>query len=220
MANAGGPSISNGRVLVIGAGGLGCAVLPRLARMAIGRLTIVDGDRVAEHNLERQPLYDLMDVGAFKASTAAAWMRQIMATGDATGIDVFVDASNAQELIGDADLVVEAVDDLHAKQLIDRVCGELHVPLVSGGVHRHQGQVIVLHAIGAGNDLSRADLFRGRAGAEQDGCDMRDVPLELLDEVGRAMAASARSMMRGEPVMNGAVELFDGRKWITLEPPR
>jgi adenylyltransferase/sulfurtransferase len=220
MAAPGGPFLSGLHVVVIGAGGLGCAVLPRLARMGIGRLTIVDGDRVEEKNLDRQPLYDLMDVGAPKASTAAAWMRQIMASGAAVGRDLFLDASNAFELVESADVVVEGVDDLHAKQLIDRACAELGVPLVSGGVHQQQGQVIVLHAPGEATTLSRADLFAGKPGSEQDGCDMRDVSVDLLEEVGRRMASLARSILRGETVRNGVVELFSGKGWLSIEPPR
>ncbi len=216
----GGPSISGERVVVVGAGALGCAVLPRLARMRIGSLVIVDGDRVEAANLGRQPLYEDMDIGFPKATTAAGWMRQIIATGTADGVDAFVDDGNAEHLLRGADLVVEGVDDLHAKHLIDRTCGTLGIPLVSGGVHQHQGQVIVLHATGEGSTLHRNDLFNGRAGAAQDGCDMRQVPIDLLEEVGKVMAARARAILRGEPVTNGAIELWSGSNWISLAPPR
>lgn len=220
MATPGGPSLSNLHAVVIGAGGLGCAVLPRLARMGIGRLTVIDGDRVERANLERQPLYEEMDIGSFKASTAAAWMRQIIASGSATGRDVFLSAANAHELLEHADLVVEGVDDLHAKQLIDRVCEELAIPLVSGGVHAKQGQVIVLHAPGDGRSLTRADVFSGKPAGEQDGCDMADVPIDLLEEVARVMASRARSILREEPVRNGAIELLCGERWLVIDPPR
>lgn len=218
MASPSGPSLYGRHVVVIGAGGLGCTVLPRLARMAIGRLTVVDGDRVEAGNLERQPLYDLMDVGTFKASTAAAWMRQIMATGNAVAHDVFLDAANARELLEGADVVVEGVDDLHAKHVIDRECAALDVPLVSGGVHRDQGQVIVLHARGEGAQLTRAGLFTGGTGPGQDECDMRGVQLELLEVVGRVMASRTRDILRGEAMLNGRIELFEGRQWITIDP--
>ena len=220
MVTPGGPSLSTLHVVVVGAGGLGCAVLPRLARMGIGRLTIVDGDRVEETNLDRQPLYEEMDIGTFKASTAAGWMRQIMASGVATGRDVFLDAANAHELLEDADVVVEGVDDLHAKQLIDRVCAELTIPLVSGGVHAKQGQVIVLHTPGEGEALSRADIFNGKPSSAQDGCDMRDVSVATLDEVGRVMATRVRAVLRAEPVRNGAIELLGERGWLMIDPPR
>ena len=178
MAEPSGLFSFHARVAVIGAGALGCAVLPRIARMRIAKLSIVDGDRVEKKNLERQSLFEEMDIGQFKASTVAGWMRQVLASGEVVAHDVFMDASNAQELLRDHDVVVEGVDDLHAKELIDRVCGELHIPLISGGVHLKQGQVMLLHATNAGLDLSRSDVFGGRSGVEQDGCDMRHVPMK------------------------------------------
>lgn len=220
MASPSGPSLSGKHVVVIGAGGLGCAVLPRIARMAVARLTIVDGDGVEASNLERQPLYEDMDIGFPKASTAAGWMRQIMAGGQVVAHDVFIDAGNAAALINGADVVVEGVDDLHAKQLIDRVCAERGVPLVSGGVHQRQGQVITLHAPGDHAAMTRAEVFSGRTGAGQDGCDMHGVPVDLLEEVGRVMASRARQILRSEPLVNGRIELFDVRKkdWTFIDP--
>lgn len=213
---------THARIAVIGAGGLGCAVLPRIARMRIARLSIVDGDRVEAANLERQPIYEEVDIGHFKATTAAMWMRQILAGGDVDARTVFLDAANAHDLLHDHDIVVEGVDDLHAKALIDRTCAELGIPLVSGGVHEKQGQVIVLHAPGAHVALTREAIFTGRAGPAQDGCDMRRVPLEVLEETGRVMAQHVHDLLHGRTVANGRIDLFDGRSgaWTAIDPPR
>lgn len=214
-------ALGTARITVIGAGGLGCAVLPRIARMAIARLSIIDGDHVEEANLARQPLYDEMDIGHHKATTAAMWMRQVLVGGAVDATVRFVDAANAQELLAGSDIVVEGVDDLHAKDLIDRTCAALGIPLVSGGVHREEGQVLVLHAPGEGARIDRAGLFAGRAGPAQDGCDMRAVPLAVLEETGRAMAGRVHDMLHGRPVVNGRAELLDGRKgtWTMIDPP-
>jgi molybdopterin/thiamine biosynthesis adenylyltransferase len=220
MGEPRGARLSKAHVVVVGAGGLGCSVLPRLARMGLGRLTIIDGDRVEAKNLPQQPLYEEMDIGHFKASTAASWMRQLMPDGEVAAHDVFISSANVQELLAGATGVVEGVDDLHAKQLIDRACNELHIPLVSGGVHKDQGQVIVLHAPGERAELLREQLFSGRPAGEQDGCDMRDVPLSVLDATGRQMAHRMRSILHGEPASNGAIEVYRGTEWITLAPPR
>lgn len=211
---------SQAHVVVIGAGGLGCQVLPRVARMAVSRLTIIDGDRVEARNLPHQSLYDEMDIGHPKSTTAAGWMRQIMPAGEVVPHDVFVDAANVKDLISGAQVVVEGVDDLHAKQLIDRACAELGIPLVSGAVHQRQGQVIVLHAAGADKSLSREQLFQGRPTDQQDGCDMRQVPEALLEEVGRRMASHARDILYGKPVANGVIDLLKGTEWISIAPPR
>jgi molybdopterin/thiamine biosynthesis adenylyltransferase len=207
-------------VAVIGAGGIGCAVLPRVARMPIDVLTVIDGDRVEVANLDRQSLYATADVGHWKVEVARGWLR-LVSGADLIARSVFVDAANVKDLLAGQDLVLEGVDDLHAKQLIDRTCGELGIPLVSGGVHRQQGQVIVLHTTGENEGLTRSDLFAGRAGSEQDACDMREVPLDLLEEVGRVMVARAGAILRGEAVVNGRIEIFElsSNTWTSIQPP-
>ena len=221
MSTAGSRSGTGARIAVIGAGGLGCAVLPRLARMQLARLTIIDGDRVESANLPRQPLYEEADIGHFKATTAALWMRQLLVAGEVQPHVVFLDQSNAEELLRGHDIVVEGVDDLHAKALIDRSCGALGIPLVSGGVHEEQGQVFMLHTPGEHAALDRTTLFRGPVGAAQDGCDMRNVPLQVLEETGRRMVQLVQERLQGRPVANGTIDLFDGRtnSWTSIAPP-
>jgi adenylyltransferase/sulfurtransferase len=217
MAKAGGGM----RVAVIGLGGIGNAVLARLVRMPVTVLTLIDGDKVEAHNLERQPLYAPADIGHFKVEVARGWLRHV-SRAELRVKTAFIDTANAEFLLKDHDLVVEGVDDLHAKQAIDATCARLGIPLVSGAVHQRQGQVLVTHAPGEGAALTRGDIFQGRPGMEQDGCDMRQVPLEVLEEVGRAMVGRVRSILLGEPVVNGRVELFDGARnsWMALDPPR
>lgn len=209
------------RVAVVGLGGIGNAVLARLVRMPVTTLSLIDGDRVEEHNLERQPLFAPADIGHYKVDVAHGWLRHV-SRADLRVLKAFLDGANAEFLLKDHDLVVEGVDDLHAKNAIDAICARLGIPLVSGAVHQHQGQVLVTHAPGAGSALTRSDIFQGRPGMEQDGCDMRQVPLEVLEEVGRAMVGRVRSILLGEPVVNGRLELFDGARnaWMVLDPPQ
>lgn len=216
MAQAGGK-----RVAVVGIGGIGNAVLARLVRMPIATLTLIDGDKVEAHNLERQPLFAPADIAHFKVEVARGWLRHV-SRAELRVKQAFLDTANAEFLLQDHDLVVEGVDDLHAKNAIDATCAKLGIPLVSGAVHQQQGQVLVTHVPGIGAALTRADIFQGRPGAAQDGCDMRQVPLEVLEEVGRAMVGRARSILLGEPVVNGRLELFDGARggWMVIEPPR
>lgn len=207
------------RIAVVGIGGIGCAVLPRMVRWPLVRLTLIDGDRVEEHNLERQELYAEMDIGAWKSGVSAAWMRQVIPATSVEQHPVFLGANNARELLTEHDAVIECTDDLHAKQAIDEACASLAIPLVSGGVHGKQGQVIALHGPGNGHALTRKSLFAGRAGGEQDGCDMRNVPLETLDMVARRMVSLTRSLLLGEAETNGRIELLSGDRWTSIDPP-
>ncbi|MEO8066513.1 MAG: ThiF family adenylyltransferase [Flavobacteriales bacterium] len=207
------------RIAVVGIGGIGCAVLPRMARWPLVRLTLIDGDRVEEHNLERQELYAEMDIGAWKAGVGAAWMRQVIPATSIEPHTVFIGANNARELLAEHDAVLECTDDLHAKDAIDEACAALSIPLVSGGVHGKQGQVIALHGPGSMHALTRKDLFAGRPGGEQDGCNMRNVPLETLDAVAKRMVSLTRTLLLGEPMTNGRVELLSGDRWMNIDPP-
>ena len=88
-------------------------------------------------------------------------------------------------------------------------------------MHARQGQVIVLHAGGGDEQLGLADLFRGRIGDEQDGCDMRRVPAHVVDEVAKRMAWRIRELLDNARPENGRIEHFDGdaRTWKMFAAP-
>lgn len=179
--------------------------------MRIEALTVIDGDRVETANLDRQELYAEVDLGHFKASTARGWLQMGAPGVEVRAIDRFIDASNAEEILSGHGIVADCTDDLHAKALLDQVCGKLGIALVSGALHEKQGQVLVLHAPGDGIGLSRSEVFMGRIGADQDGCDMRRVPMGAIESVGARMAQHVRALMRGEAVVNGNLELYDAK---------
>jgi molybdopterin/thiamine biosynthesis adenylyltransferase len=210
------------RLAVVGLGGIGCALVVRIARMPFEQITLVDGDRVEAANLEKQELYAEVDIGKPKAEVAAAWIRIAPVKARIVPMDAFVDPHNVEELISMHDIVADCTDDLHVRRLIDRTCRDYGVPLVSGAVHGRQGQVITLHRPGAGEDLSLGDLFPGKAAVEQDGCDMRQVPLDVLDQVAARMAMYIRELLNGGQPMNGRIDLYEGtaRAWSQIEPPR
>ncbi len=189
--------------------------------MPFSVITLVDGDRVEEKNLDRQELYAPVDVGRPKVEVAAAWARNAPVTPAIEVHDRFLDRWNAEEIISMHDIVADCTDDAHARRLIDDVCGEFGVALVSGAVHGRQGQVLVLHVEGTNEDLSLAQLFSGRPGAEQDGCDMRHVPMHVLEEVAKRMAWRIRELLNDVHVENGRIEQYDGdvNAWLEIAPP-
>src|SRR4051794_576917 len=110
VSAAGQVRLGDASVLVIGAGGLGSAVLQYLCAAGVGRLVIVDHDRVEESNLHRQPIYRMTDIGSLKDEAARAAL-------EATNPDVHIEAvcerltpANAARLVASADLVVDAAD--------------------------------------------------------------------------------------------------------------
>jgi molybdopterin/thiamine biosynthesis adenylyltransferase/rhodanese-related sulfurtransferase len=128
-------------VLVVGAGGLGCAVLPYLAAAGVGRLLIVDHDRVEESNLHRQPLYRMSDVGEPKVHAARA---AIAAMNPGTHIEAVCErlsSVNAARLVDGADVVIDAADSFAATYLLSDTCQRAGKPLVSASVLALAGYV-------------------------------------------------------------------------------
>ncbi|MFW2480122.1 MAG: ThiF family adenylyltransferase [Lentimonas sp.] len=131
------------RVLVVGAGGIGCPVLQALAGAGVGRLTIADGDAVALSNLSRQWLHRHSDVGLNKAESAKQQLVKLNPSIEVDVVASMLDDSNAQELIADHDLVVDATDDMDVRYLIDTVSAEFNHPWVHAALYRDNSQLCV-----------------------------------------------------------------------------
>lgn len=193
------------RVVVIGAGGLGCAVLPVLAASGAGEVVIVDDDLVEVTNLHRQTLYGPADVGGWKAEVAAARLTALGAR--VTAVSVRVTAANAAALVEHADLVVDATDDLDARYALDDATAAAGVPLVWGSAVGFTGQVGVSSPTGP----RWSDLFPVRpAPGSLATCEMVGVLPSLCTTVGGAMATEALKLLTGigRPLI-GRVLVFD-----------
>ncbi|WP_027135497.1 HesA/MoeB/ThiF family protein [Geminicoccus roseus] len=134
VGDAGQERLAAARVLVVGAGGLGSPVLANLAGAGIGRLAVVDHDRVETSNLHRQPLFRQVDVGRPKAEAARD---ALLAYNSEICVDALVlklKAGNAAGLVAAADIVVDAADSLAVTYILSDACREAGKPLVSAAV--------------------------------------------------------------------------------------
>ncbi|MDT0643482.1 HesA/MoeB/ThiF family protein [Zunongwangia sp. F363] len=137
--------LKDAKVLVVGAGGLGCAVLPYLASGGIGTIGVIDGDKVEESNLPRQVLYSEEAVGNYKVKEAAARIHQSNSAVKIAVFDEFLTAKNALEIIADYDLIVDATDALPVRYLINDACVLKEKPFVYASVYKFEGQVSVFN---------------------------------------------------------------------------
>ncbi|MEN2280799.1 HesA/MoeB/ThiF family protein [Algoriphagus sp. SE2] len=133
------------KVLVIGAGGLGCAVLPYLAAAGIGKIGIIDGDRIEESNLHRQVLYSSEQLGYFKAKEAANSIIRNNPEVDILVFEEYLTPKNAPSIFKEFDLIIDATDNLFIRYVINDTCVELGKPFVYGSIHQFQGQVSVFN---------------------------------------------------------------------------
>ena len=128
-------------VLVIGAGGLGCAVLPYLCAAGIGQLIVIDPDLVEESNLHRQPLYRMSDVGLRKAECAQAALASLNPNVDVEAVRGYLTPANAPALVASADIVVDAADSFAVTYILNDECVRWRKPLVSASVIGLSGYV-------------------------------------------------------------------------------
>ncbi|MBN1209258.1 MAG: HesA/MoeB/ThiF family protein [Myxococcaceae bacterium] len=134
--------LSEARVLVVGAGGLGCPASLALAHAGVGHLTLVDPDQVDVTNLHRQLWHRTPDVGRLKAESAAAGLARAFPELSTEAIPARVDADNAEPLFRAHDVVIDATDGTATKFFLSDVAVLTGVPLVYGGVLRMQGQAM------------------------------------------------------------------------------
>ena len=133
------------RVLVIGAGGLGCPILLYLAAAGVGHLTIIDADTVDVSNLQRQVLFTTEDAGKSKAETATRRLSALNLCITITPIVARLNRSNALELISAHDVVVDGSDNFATRYLVNDACVLAGKPLIYGAIQGFEGQASVFN---------------------------------------------------------------------------
>lgn len=156
IGEAGQEKLKSAKVLVIGAGGLGCPILLYLAAAGVGYIGIVDGDTVSCSNLQRQILFTEEEIGKSKAEIAGEKLRKLNSSVNIRIFPTFLDEALAEELFKEYDLVVGATDNFPSRYIIDRYTQKAGIPFVHGSILEFEGQVCVFNYRGS---LSYSDLF-------------------------------------------------------------
>lgn len=144
-------------VLVIGAGGLGCPALLYLAAAGVGKIGIVDMDRVALHNLHRQILFTMEDIGKEKATVAAERLRQLNDQCEINAFPITLDNAACLELFPQYDLIIDGTDNFTTRYRINDACVLLEKPLVSAAIGQFEGQIAIFNA--PPGSVNYRDLF-------------------------------------------------------------
>jgi adenylyltransferase/sulfurtransferase len=134
------------RVLLIGAGGLGCPLALYLTAAGVGQIGLIDDDVVDTSNLQRQVLYGTGDVGMPKVDVALARLRAMNPDVDAIGIRTRLTSDNALELMRDWDVIIDGTDNFPTRYLTNDACVLLGKPTVYGAILRFEGQASTFDA--------------------------------------------------------------------------
>ena len=147
------------KVLVIGAGGLGCPVLQYLTACGIGTIGIADHDIIALDNLQRQILFHTEDIGQSKAAVARQKLSMLNPEIKIISYEFEITTSNALELIAAYDIIVDCTDNFTSRYLINDACVLSGKPMVSGSIFQYEGQVAVFNVQVDGRSVNYRDLF-------------------------------------------------------------
>jgi adenylyltransferase/sulfurtransferase len=205
-------------VAVVGAGGIGSAVIPALAGAGIGRLTIIDDDMVEIGNLHRQPLFRERDAGYSKADLALQFVQRLNHFVKAQPIQTRISADNAEALLADHDLVVDGTDNFATRLVVSDACVNLGIPLLSAAAVQFQGQVGLFRS----KPCYRCFVGDAFDADDCDTCAELGVLGALTGTVGSFAALMAINSIVGiGPDQAGRVHIFNGEElsWRAIRIP-
>jgi len=152
-------SLKNFSVCVVGCGGLGGYIIEMLGRLGIGHITAIDGDAFDESNLNRQVLSDMESIGVKKSLKAKERMGKVNPLIEVKAVTEKLTELNGREILKGADVVVDALDSIETRLMLENLCEELNIPLVHGAIAGWYGQVATI--LPGDGTLKR--LFEGKA---------------------------------------------------------
>lgn len=208
--------------LVIGAGGLGSPTALYLATAGVGRLTIVDDDRVDLTNLQRQIIHDMSSLGEPKARSAARRVAALNPEVHVEPVCAHADARLLDELVAGADVVLDCCDNFATRHAVNVACVRHRRPLVSGAAIRFDGQIAVYDTRDEASPCY-ACIFPPDQEFEEVRCATMGVFAPLVGIVGAVQAAEALKILAGVGTsLAGRLQMLDARtmEWNEIRLPR
>ena len=205
-------------IAVVGAGGIGSAVLPALAGAGVGSLTIIDDDVVELANLHRQPLFRERDAGYSKADLALQFVQRLNRFVKAKPVQQRIGLDNASELLSGHELVIDGSDNFATRLAVSDACVALGIPLLSTAAVQFQGQVGLFRS----QPCYRCFVGNAFDAEDCDNCAELGVLGALTGTVGNFAALLAINFVVGigeDPA--GKLHLFDGEtlSWREIRIP-
>ena len=212
--------LGRSRALIVGLGGLGSAAAMYLAAAGVGRLILVDFDTVDLSNLQRQIVHRTADIGRLKVESACDTLLALNPLVEVVTVPKALDDTELLERVRQADVVVDASDNLPTRLAINAACVRAGVPLVSGAAIRLEGQVLVWRPCGEG--ACYRCLYRD-AGMNPETCAQTGVLAPVVGVIGGIQAVEAIKVLTGlGETLDGRLLLLDAARmeWRTLKARR
>lgn len=211
IGDSGQEKLKKAKVLVIGAGGLGCPILQYIATAGVGTIGIIDFDIIEIHNLHRQILYTEKHLGQSKAIIAKSVLESL---NPLIKIDAFQEKltlDNAIQIIGDFDIIVDGSDNFATRYLVNDTCVTLGKTVVYGSILGFEGQLAVFNYQKSKN---LRDLFPEPPNPKDvPNCSLNGVLGTLPGMIGTMMAHETLKLIIGLPSLKNELVLFNTLEW-------
>ncbi|MFV8341812.1 HesA/MoeB/ThiF family protein [Flavobacterium sp. XS2P39] len=211
IGDSGQEKLKKAKILVIGAGGLGCPILQYIATAGIGTIGIVDFDKIELHNLHRQILYTDKHVGKSKAITAKSVLEALNPLIDIIAFEEKLTIENAAQIIMNFDIIVDGCDNFQTRYLVNDTCVTLRKSLVYGSILKFEGQMAVFNHNGNKN---LRDLFPEPPNPKDvPNCNLNGVLGTLPGIIGTMMAHETLKLILDLPTLENELILFNSLDW-------
>jgi molybdopterin/thiamine biosynthesis adenylyltransferase len=211
IGDSGQGKLKKARVLVIGAGGLGCPILQYMATAGVGTIGIVDFDIIELHNLHRQILYIEEHVGQSKAITAKSVLETLNPLITVIAFEKKLTIENAAQIIKDFDVIVDGCDNFETRYLVNDICVQLGKSLIFGSILKFEGQMAVFNHNGNKN---LRDLFPEPPNPKDvPNCNLNGVLGTVPGIIGTMMAQETLKLIMDLPTLENELVLFNSLDW-------
>lgn len=211
IGDLGQKKLKKAKILVIGAGGLGCPILQYIATAGIGTIGIVDFDTIELHNLHRQILYTEEYVGQSKAITAKSVLETLNPLITVIAFEKKLTIENAAQIIKDFDVIVDGCDNFETRYLVNDICVQLGKSFIYGSILKFEGQMAVFNHNGNKN---LRDLFPEPPDPKDvPNCNLNGVLGTLPGIIGTMMAQETLKLIMDLPTLENELVLFNTLDW-------
>ncbi|PJJ09622.1 adenylyltransferase/sulfurtransferase [Flavobacterium sp. 1] len=211
IGDEGQKKLKNAKVLVIGAGGLGCPILQYITTAGVGTIGIVDFDKIEIHNLHRQILYTQNQVGKNKATTAKETLKTLNPLITIVAFEEKLTSENASTILRDFDFIVDGSDNFTTRYLVNDTCVALGKTLIYGSILGFEGQLAVFNHNGTKN---LRDLFPEPPNPKDvPNCSLNGVLGTLPGMIGTMMAHETLKLIMDLPSLENELVLFSTLNW-------
>lgn len=201
----------NSKVLVVGAGGLGCPVIAYLSSSGIGTIGVVDDDVVALSNLQRQILHEQNDIGILKTQSVKEFVFDLNADVNIVEHNIRISEENISDIISNYDIMVDASDNIATRLLLNDKCFEYKKVLISGAIEGFVGQVSTFKAyVGSSNPCYRCLYPNINNDTKSTNCNNSGVISSIAGVIGSIQATQViKEILNIGKSLSGSLLVFD-----------